>query len=169
MTNFKILMPHGDSRQGYMDHPNWSGPGIEDFRQSWLQVRNFSGPSRTRLVRFQIFIQLFPSWSGPGRSDLVRGSLIPGTNVNVGKCAQGICLPPTRFCWIDIVARGLNGIHSVTFSLFSHFSSLQITKKREKNFLSEKKMKNRTFGDQPKIKGSPKRQSLTHAFFSWDV
>ena len=32
MTNFKILMPHGDSRQGYMDHPNWSGPGIEDFR-----------------------------------------------------------------------------------------------------------------------------------------
>ena len=97
-------------------------------------------------IFFRALVRSSPKFSicfGPvpvrSQSVLVHESLIPGTNVNVGKCAQGICLPPTRFCWIDIVARGLNGIHSVTFSLFSHFSSLQITKKEKKTFYPRKK------------------------------
>ena len=117
---------------------NWSGPRIENFRWS------SSGPKFDFF--FRALVRSSPKFSicfGPVpvrvQSVLVHESLIPGTNVNVGKCAQGICLPPTRFCWIDIVARGLNGIHSVTFSLFSHFSSLQITKKEKKTFYPRKK------------------------------
>ena len=142
------------TRQGSTDRPKLVRS--QDWKFSLVFVR-----SKVRFF-FRALVRSSPKFSicfGPvpvrGQSVLVHESLIPGTNVNVGKCAQGICLPPTRFCWIDIVARGLNGIHSVTFSLFSHFSSLQITKKEKKTFYPRKKWRIGLLVTNPKLRVVP--------------